>query len=139
MYRQMPLTLLVDEISPDNVRATVSHPGSITANILAFIKLGLVPAPMKDKTINGIFILPTGKYVCIIVRSSNNQRMADGIVFLDLTRRPEVIDEIGQKFGNAALEKKFLETVDYIFANPDTHSRFHLRISKGGDPGVFIG
>jgi hypothetical protein len=134
----MPLNLYVDEFSPDGVRATVSHPVSITANMLAFIKLGLVPDPISDKTINGIFILPTGKYVCLIVRSSNTtQRMADGMVFLDLTKRTEVIDEIAQKLGNAELEKKFLQTIDHIFNNPDTHSRFHLRVTKGGPLELF--
>jgi hypothetical protein len=127
-----PLNLLVDEISPDGVRATVSYPGSIVSNMLAFIKHGLVPAPMGDSTINGIFIMPAGKYVGIIVKASQTNRMADGMVFLDLTDRQEVIDEIAQKFGNAELEKKFLQTVDYIFANPDTHSRFRLFVSKGG-------
>jgi hypothetical protein len=130
MYTYMPLTLLVDEISPDKVRATVSHQGSITANILAFIKLGLIPAPLTPNTINGIFILATGKYVCLIVKASDTSRMADGMVFLDLTDRTEVIDDIGQKFGNAALQKKFLETVEFIFANPDTHTRFLLTINK---------
>lgn len=128
----MPLTLLVDEISPDRVRATVSHPGSIYANILAFIKLGLIPAPLNPNTINGIYILPTGKYVCLIVKASDASRLADGMIFLDLTDRTDVIDEIGQKFGNPALEKKFLETVDFILANPDTHTRFLLTINKGG-------
>ncbi|HEV2478460.1 MAG TPA: hypothetical protein VGS79_02300 [Puia sp.] len=130
MYRYMPLTLLVDEISPDKIRATVSHPGSITANCLAFIKLGLMPAPVKDKTIGGIFILPAGKYVCIVVTATHPQRMADGMIFLDLTNREDLIPEIGEKFRNPALEKKFLQTVDHIFANPDTHSRFLLAINK---------
>ena len=130
MFRYMPLALLVDEFSPDRVRATVSDPASIAANMLEFIRLGIVPAPIGPNTINGIFITPAGKYLCIIVKSSNAQRLADGIVFLDLTKRTEVIDEIAQKFGNAELEKKFLQSVDYIFDNPDTHSRFRLIIKN---------
>ena len=142
MYTYMPLTLLVDEISPDGVRATVSSPGSIQANILAFLKLGLIPAPMNPQTINGIYILPTGKYVCLIVKASDASRLADGMVFLDLTGRTDVIEEIGQKLGNAALEKKFLETVDHILANPDTHTRFLLTTNKHemeGSAGAFLG
>ena len=130
MFRYMPLALLVDEFSPDRVRATVSHPGSIAINMLEFIRLGIVPAPLGPNAINGIFITHAGKYLCIIVKSSNAQRLADGIVFLDLTKRTEVIEEIAQKFGNAELEKKFLQSVDYIFNNPDTHSRFRLIINK---------
>ena len=129
MYRYMPLTLLVDEILPDRVRAIVSHPGSITANILALIKVGLIPTPLEE-SINGLFICATGKYVCLIVKATHNHRMADGMVFLDLTDRADVIDEIGQKLGTPALQKKFFETVDYIFANPDTHSRFLLSINQ---------
>jgi len=125
MFTGWPLTVIVDEISPDEVRATVSHPRSIHLNMLEFIKLGFVPSPLND-TINGIYVLPTGKYVCLIVKTAGAQRLADGMIFLDLTNRTDIIYEIGGKFGNDQLKKKFLQTVDYIFNNPDTHSRILL-------------
>lgn len=130
----------VDEISPDKVRATVSNTHSIYLNMLILLKLGLVPAPMGKNSINGIFILPIGKYVCLIVHSTNPQRMADGMIFLDLTNRTDAIDDIAQKFGNPELEQKFMETVQYIFNHPETHSRAHLVRGEnppGGD--IFIG
>ena len=125
MFTGWPLTVIVDEISQDEVRATVSHPRSIHLNMLEFLKLGFVPAPLKE-TINGIFILAAGKYVCLIVKSADAQQLADGMIFLDLTNRTDIIHEIGEKFGNDQLKKKFLQTVDYIFNNPDTHSRILL-------------
>lgn len=124
----------VDEISPDKVRATVSELRSIHLNMLTFLKLGLVPAPLEKRSINGIFILPIGKYVCLIVSSTNAHRMADGMIFLDLTNRTDAIDDIAQKFGNPGLEKKFLETVQYILEHPDTHNRV-LLIRNENPPG----
>ena len=126
MITVWPLTLFVDDISPDKTRATVSDPYCVMQNMLAFIKMGLVPAPLKPATIQGIHILATGKYVCLIVKSANDQYPADGMVFLDLLDRADVTRDIARKFDNARLEKKFLQTVDYILNNPDTHSRVLL-------------
>src|SRR6202012_5378028 len=80
MSFQGTIVLLVDEISPDKIKATVSRPTSIAVNMRTVYAYSLVPSLSRrhihlqgesplGEPINGLSIFPAGKYICMVVRS----------------------------------------------------------------------
>lgn len=126
-----PFPLYVDEISPDKIKATTSGAYSLMFNMRV---LTSVAGAQLGKPINGIYLIPTGRYVCMIVKSTNPARAADGMVLLDLLDRPDLAYEMGEKFTGTELQKKFSDCYLFILDHPETHEHFTLKtgVPMGG-------
>jgi hypothetical protein len=122
MFRiEPPFPLYVDEISPDNIKATTSGAYSLMFNMRV---LTSVAGMQLGEPINGIYLLPTGKYVGMIVKSTDPGRAADGMVFLDLLDRPDLAYEMGEKFTGTELRRKFSDCYAFILDHPEKHEHF---------------
>jgi hypothetical protein len=132
MFRiEPPFPLYVDEITPDKIKATTSRAYSLMFNMRVLTRIA---GKQLDYPINGIYLLPTGKYVCMIVKSTNAGRAADGMVFLDLLDRPDLAYEMGEKFTGTDLQKKFSDCYAIILDHPETHE--HFTLVEGAPMGV---
>lgn len=85
-----------------------------------------VAAVQLGEAINGIYLIPAGRYVCMIVKSTDPGRAADGMVLLDLLDRPDLAYEMGEKFTGTELQKKFSDCYAYILDHPEIHAHFTL-------------
>jgi hypothetical protein len=132
-------SLYVNELSPDKVKAVVSDTTCIRVNILLlryhlfnkdiFASLG--------KAIDGVLILPVGKYICMITGYGAKPRSANGIILLDLIGREEIGHKISEKFDNKALEERFMDVLCEVVGHPEDHSKFTLVVGK--PPSPFLG
>ena len=129
-----PFPLYVDEISPDNIKATVSKSSTVAYNLKIML---LARKPFHDPTatireflkkeeINGICIVPVGKFVCMIV-DNNGQR---GMIFLDLLDKRTLAVKMAEKLGHVDLQEKFMEVYTEIINNPSRHNWFKLVVGK---------
>jgi hypothetical protein len=124
MFRiEPPFPLYIDETSPDKIKATTSGAHSLMFNMRVLTRFGGI---QLGEPINGIYLFPAGKYVCMIVKSTHVRRAADGMVFLDLLDRPDLAYEMGAKFAGTDLQKKFSECYTFILEHPETLERFTL-------------
>jgi hypothetical protein len=124
MFRiEPPFPLYVDEISPDKIKATTSGAHSLMFNMRVLTRIS---GTQLGEPINGIYLFPAGKHVCMIVKSTHVRRAADGMVFLDLRDRPDLAYEMGEKFAPSDLQEKFTTCYTYILDHPETHERFTL-------------
>ena len=86
-----PFPLYVDEISPDKIKATVSTASTAIYNIRT-MSLDM-PSPHRDSLfngVNGIVILPVGKFICMLVRDYSNISM----IILDLIGKEELAEKM---------------------------------------------
>ena len=118
-----PFRLYVDETTPDKIKATTSGANSLMFNMRLLTSFA---GAQLGKPINGIYLIPTGRYVCMIVKSTDARRVADGMVFLDLLDRPDLAYEMGEKFTGTELQKKFSDCYAFILDHPETHEHFTL-------------
>jgi hypothetical protein len=126
MFRiEPPFPLYVDEISPDKIKATTSTAYSLMYNMRVLTRIA---GAQLGKPINGIYLIPTGRYVCMIVKSTDAGRAADGMVLLDLLDRPDLAYEMGEKFTGTELQKKFSDCYISILDHPETHEHFTLQL-----------
>jgi hypothetical protein len=124
MFRiEPPFRLYVDEITPDEIKATTSDAHSLTFNMRVLTRFGGV---QLGEPINGIYLFPAGRYICMLVKSTLIGRTADGMVLLDLRDRPDLAYEMGEKFAGTALQEKFSVCYTYILDHPETHEMFTL-------------
>lgn len=124
MFRiEPPFPLYIDEISPDKIKATTSGAHSLMFNVRVLTRFGDVK---MGEPINGIYLFPAGKYICMMVKSTHPSRAADGMVLLDLRDRPDLAYEMGEKFAGTDLQGKFSVCYTHILDHPETHERFKL-------------
>jgi hypothetical protein len=133
---QEPYPLYVDEISPDEIKATVSNVDSFFANIrvLEFI----IPRPEPflgfarlyqsyvGEKISGIHILPVGRFICMLTGSTGNR----GMVFLDLIGKEELAEKIAGKLGHVDLQERFMEVFEHILDHPEHHLKYKWVVGK---------
>ena len=118
-----PFPLYVDEISPDKIKATTIGAQSLDLNVRILTKYGR--ASLGD-VVNGIYLFPAGKYICMLVKSTHVRRVADGMVLLDLIERPDLAYEMAEKFAGTPLQEKFSDSFAFILDHPETHDRYTL-------------
>ena len=139
---QEPYSLYVDEISPDEIKATVSHVESYFSN-LRVLEL-LMPRPElfsrpKDivvsigffrsyvgKKINGVHVLPLGRFVCMLTGSTGDR----GMVLLDLIGKEELAEKIAEKLDHVDLRDRFMEVYEDILNHPENHWKCKLVVGK---------
>ncbi len=83
--------------------------------------------------VNGIYLFPAGRYICMLVKSTDAKRAADGMVLLDLVERPDLAYEMGEKFARTDLQGKFSVCYSFILDHPETYGRF--QVVEGPLPG----
>lgn len=129
-----PFTLYVDEISPDKVKATVSNSSTVSYN-LRIMSLDM-PFPTGRNlfnNINGIFIMPVGKFICMLVRDNGN----NGMIILDLIGKDELAEKMAEKLNHVDLRDKFMNVYTEIISHPENHKRFKLVVGKAEMLGNF--
>jgi hypothetical protein len=121
-----PFPLYVDEITPDKIKATATNNTAVAVNLRTLNSYGNIS--MGD-VVNGIYLFPAGRYICMLVKSTHARRVADGMVLLDLVERPDLAYEMGEKFAGTDLKGKFSVCYTFILDHPETHGWF--RVVKG--------
>ena len=82
---------------------------------------------------NGIFILPIGKFICMLVRSNAKSDM----IILDLIGKEELAKKMAEKLSHADLHDKFMNVYEEIISHPENHGRFKLVIGTPGEDVIF--
>jgi hypothetical protein len=126
-----PYSLYVDDLSPDEIKATVSDVGSYWHNLTALRRLpGLEISPVyrsfSGERINGVHIMPMGRFICMLVGGTGKR----GMILLDLIDKEELAEEIAAKFGNADLHDRFMEVYDEVISHPENHQTYKLVVGK---------
>ena len=128
-----PFPLYVDEISNNKIKATVLNSSKVSYN-LKMMALDM-PIPHRRNLfngINGIFIMPIGKFICMLVRNNGNSDM----ILLDLIDKEEVAEKMAEKLNHANLQDKFMNVYTEIISHPENHRKFKLVV--GIPPGEGI-
>jgi len=126
-----PFPLYVDEISNDKIKATVSNSTTVVYN-LKMMSLDMPIAHRRNlfNGVNGIFIMPIGKFICMLVRDNGNSDM----IILDLIGKEEIAEKMAKKLNHADLQDKFMNVYAEIISHPENHKKFQLVIGHpGGD------
>ena len=124
-----PFPLYIDEISPDKIKATVSNSSTVAENLLT-MALDM-PSPHRSNLFNrtnGIFILPTGKFICMLIRDQGNVSM----IILDLVGKGELAERMAEKLGHVDLQDKFMDVYEEIISHPERYNRFRLVLGTSG-------
>ena len=122
-----PFPLYVDEISPDKIKATVSNSSTVSYNIKTIsLDLPFSDAGNLFNLRNGTFILPIGKFVCMLVR--NNGRT--GMILLDLIDKEDLAAKMAEKLDHVDLRERFMQVYDLILRHPEKHNRFKLVVGS---------
>jgi hypothetical protein len=126
-----PFPLYVDEVSPDNIKAVVSDEYSARYNIV-LIKMAVLGSAFArlGKYINGIMVMAVGKYVCIHMQSTDNQRSNGGMILLDLKGNQEMAERMSEQFKDEELRNSFMEAFEEVLYYPEKHGKFKLVVGK---------
>jgi hypothetical protein len=122
-----PFPLYVDEISPDKIKATVSTSSTVVYN-LRTMALDM-PGPHGNDLFNGangIFIMPIGKFICMLIRDNGSISM----IILDLIGKGELAERMAEKLGHVDLRDKFMNVYEEIVSHPERHNRFRLVVGR---------
>jgi hypothetical protein len=122
-WLQPPFPLYVDEITPDKIKATAKDFMVVSVNVRILTKYGNMSF---GEAVNGIYLFPAGRYICMMVKSTHARRAADGMVLLDLVERPDLAYEMGEKFAGTDLRGKFSVCYTFILDHPETHGMFKV-------------
>lgn len=121
-------------MSPDEVRAMVSDKNSIFANLACIREAtGVSLREAVGAKHGGVAVLAAGKYICMLSRSKGEGRsvLGDiGMLLLDLTGKEEMGYAIAGRFGNSALEQRFMEVLYEISSRKQAHGQFRLVLGK---------
>ena len=122
-----PFPLYVDEFSPDKIKATVSSKGSLLHNIHA-IKLIAPASGIMAATgrINGISIIPVGRFICMLVGPISNRSM----IMLDLLNKKELAERMAEKLSHANLRDRFMQVYAQVISRPENHGKFKLVLGR---------
>ena len=115
-----PFPLYVDEISPDNIKATVSKSGSVLHNLRTMSMDLPVSRWGGFDAINGTFIFPVGKYICMVVKKYGRASM----ILLDLVGKEELAQRMAAQLDIAGLQEQFMEVYMELTAHPEKYGRF---------------
>ena len=129
-----PFPLYVDEISPDGIKATVSNRETVFYN-LRTMSLDM-PVSYRAHLFNiknGIYVLPIGKFICLLVRNSSGNSM----IILDLVGKDELAERMAEKLNRVDLRDQFMKVYTEIISHPENHHRFKWVIGDTGDLSVF--
>ena len=77
-------------------------------------------------TTNGIFIMPIGRFICLLVRENSNNSM----IFLDLTGKEELAVKMAEKLNHVDLRDRFMNVYTEIISHPENHKRFKLVVGN---------
>lgn len=128
-----PFPLYVDEISSDRIKATVSDSSTIVYNLRTMMLD--MPAPDREQEINGICILPIGRFICMLVRNALNGGMFtfdyNGMIILDLIGKEDLAAAMAEKLDHVHLQEKFIQVYTEIISHPEKHNRFRLVVGRG--------
>src|SRR5258707_4933977 len=113
-----PFPLYVDEISPDKIKATVSNSSTVFYN-LKIMSLDM-PIPYRGNLfngINGIFMMPIGKFICMLVRDNGTSDM----ILLDLIGKEELAEKMAEKLNHLDLRERFMQVYAEVINHPEKH------------------
>lgn len=131
------ISLYVDEISPDKIKATVSSNLSVSYNLKTVMGIRYpfffrsYQGPISDslgEEINGVCIVPTGKFICMVVRKDDSRSM----IFLDLVGRADLAERMAEKLNQVDLQEKFMQVYAEIMSHPERHKWFNLVVGYAG-------
>ena len=128
-----PFPLYVDEISENKIKATVSNSGTVFYNL----KMMSLDMPVSYRAnlfnrVNGIFIMPIGRFICMLVRDNVKSNM----VILDLIGKEELAEKMAEKLRHADLQYKFMNVYGEIVSQPENHGKFRLVVGTPGEDDV---
>jgi hypothetical protein len=79
--------------------------------------------------VNGIFIMPIGKFICMLVRNNGSSDM----IILDLIGKEELAEKMAEKLSHADLQDKFMNVYAEIISHPENHRKFRLVVGIPGE------
>src|SRR5262245_56488086 len=122
-----PFPLYVDEISPDKIKATVSNTDTVLYN-LKTMSLDLPGAAGRNlfNLVNGIFIMPVGRFICMLIRNNSNSSM----IILNLIDKEELAEKMAEKLHHINLQDRFMQVYAEIISHPEKHNRFKLIVGN---------
>src|SRR5260221_2608765 len=98
-----PFPLYVDEISENKIKATVSNSSTVFYNLkMMSLDMPVSHRPNLFNGVNGIFIMPIGRFICMLVRDNGNSNM----VILDLLGKEELAEKMAEKLSHAHLQDR---------------------------------
>jgi predicted butyrate kinase (DUF1464 family) len=131
-----PFPLYVDEISADQVKATVSDAGTVFHNIRTLLLDMPFPAPgpthrhtLADrfgKKVNGVVIMPAGRFVCMLAGTTGKR----GMIILDLVDKEELAYQMAIRLDHVDLQDRFMLVYEDVVQHPEKHHRFQWVIGK---------
>jgi len=125
-----PFPLYVDEISENKIKATVFNSGTVFYNLkMMSLDMPVSYRPHLFTVVNGIFIMPIGKFICMLVRDNGKSNM----VILDLLGKEELAEKMAEKLSQADLQDKFMNVYEEVASHPENHRKFRLVVGIPGD------
>lgn len=125
-----PFPLYVDEITENKIKATVSNSDTVFYNLKTMaLDMPVSYRPNLFTVVNGIFIMPIGRFICMLVRDNGKSNM----VMLDLIGKEDLAEKMGKKLSHAALEDKFMNVYEEIVGHPENHRKFRLVVGTPGE------
>jgi hypothetical protein len=120
-----PFPLYVDEISSDNIKASVSNGSKVFYNL----KMMSLDMPISFMPSKETIILPVGRFICMLVWNNGNR----GMVFLDLNNNGELAEKMAEKLTLVELQDRFMQVYTEIVNHPESHRKFRLVVGKAED------
>jgi len=120
-----PFPLYVDEISSDEIKATVSNSSKVFHNL----KMMSLDMPVSFMPSKETVILAVGRFICMMVWNHGNR----GMVFLDLKNNRELAERMAAKLNQVELQDRFMQVYTAIESHPETHNKFRLVAGKAED------
>ena len=125
-----PFPLYVDEISENKIKATVSNSSTVFYNLkMMSLDMPVSHQPNLFNGVNGIFIMPIGKFICMLVRDNVKSNM----VILDLIGREGLAAKMAEKLRHADLQSKFMNVYAEVAGHPENHKKFKLVVGNPGE------